>query len=154
MHLGHLFFVVHRNLEPEEMNTSKLYYYEENEFITNEEKQQAIQQWPLCRQIVLQRKHVKKDIEIYQENSDGVKGIVLLLTIMITISGSMAVCKQGICKKQTFVHDLQEKHYIMLLSINCPFVDGFDTSPYVMSWMSNSCGTGKRQRTQYQPKQT
>ena len=53
MHLGHLFFVVHRNLEPEEMNTSKFYYYEENQFITNEEKQQAIQQWPLCRQIVL-----------------------------------------------------------------------------------------------------
>lgn len=41
---------------------------------------------------------MKKDIEIYQENSDGIKGIVLLLTIMTNISG-IAVCKQGICKK-------------------------------------------------------
>ena len=61
-------------------------------------KQLAIQQCPLFQHIVLQRKYEKKDTEIYQEilkeNSDDVKGMILL-TIMMTISESKAPCKQG-----------------------------------------------------------
>ena len=89
-------------------------YYEENQYITNEEKQLTIQQWPLFRQIVLQRKHVKKDKEIHQENSDDIKGMALLLTAMMTLSGSTAACEQGFSctnlQKKTFVRDLQKKH--------------------------------------------
>ena len=39
-------------------------YYEENNLVTNEEKQLDIQQWSFFWQIVLQRKHKKQYIEI------------------------------------------------------------------------------------------
>ena len=34
----------------------------------------------------------------------------------------------------------------MLLSINGPSVDEFDTSPHIMSWISNRHGTVKRHK--------
>ena len=48
------------------------------------------------KQILIQRKHEKKDIETYQKvlNSNDFKGMALLLTVM-TFSGSTAVCERG-----------------------------------------------------------
>ena len=72
-------------------------YYEENQYITNKEKQLPVKQWPSFQQIALQRKHGKKNIETYQkilkENSDDIKQRTLLLTIMMTISGSVGACQ-------------------------------------------------------------
>ena len=55
--------------------------------------------------------------KILKENLDDSKGMALFLTIMMTISGSMAACEQGFScmnsKKQTFIHNLQKKQTIL-----------------------------------------
>ena len=129
-------------------------YYEENNFVTNEEKQLDIQQWSFFWQIVLQRKHKKKYIETYQEilkeNSEDAKGIMaLLLSKMMTSSGSKRTCNQGFSCMNSQKIDLrtwtaEKANNIMVLSISDPSVDGFDTSPHIMSWLNNSNETGKR----------
>ena len=131
-------------------------YYEENHYITKEEKQLAIQQWPLFRQRVLQRKEGKKDIEIYQEilkeNLDDVKGMAVLLTIMLTISSSTAACERGFSCMNSQKTDLRTRlaeeslNDIMFLSVNGPSVDDFDASPHVKSWVNNDHGKGTRHR--------
>lgn len=130
-------------------------YYEENNFVTNEEKQLDIQQWSFFWQIVLQRKHKKKYIEIYQEilkeNSEDAKGMALLLTKMMTSSGSKRTCNQGFSCMNSQKIDLrtwtaEKANNIMVLSISDPSVDGFDTSPHIMSWLNNSNETGKRRK--------
>ena len=71
---------------------------------------------------------------------------------MMTISGSMAACEQKFScmnsQKTDLCTQLAEKtlNNIMLLSINGPCVDEFDTSPHIMSWISNSYGMGKRHK--------
>ena len=67
-----------------------------------------------------------------KEDLDNVKWMALLLTIMMTISGSKDAYRQG--------------NTIMLLSINGPSLDESDTSTHIASWMSNSYGTGKRHK--------
>ena len=87
-------------------------------------------------------------LELYQEilknNSDDI-------TLMMTISENMATCEQGFScmnsQKQTSVHNFQKTlNNIILLSYNSPSVDQFDTSPQIMSWISNNRGTGKRHK--------
>ena len=128
-------------------------YYEKNNFVTNEEKQLDIQQWSFFWQVVLQRKHKKQYIEISQEilkeNSDDAKGMALLLTKMMASSGSKPTCNQGFSFMNSQKIDLrtwtaEKTNNIMLLSISDPSVDGFDTSPHIMSWLNNSNETGKR----------
>ena len=58
--------------------------------------------------------------------------MALLLTIIMTISGSKDAYRQG--------------NTIMLLSINGSSLDESDTSTHIARWMTNSYGTGKRHK--------
>ena len=74
-------------------------YYERYAFITTEERDLAVKEWPLFRQKVLQRKDPsKKDLEIFIDilaDVTDIEGMALLLKIMMTISASTAACERG-----------------------------------------------------------
>ena len=71
---------------------------------------------------------------------------------MMTISGSMAACEQKFScmnsQKNRPLYTTCRKNIkqYYALSINGPCVDEFDTSPHIMSWISNSYGMGKRHK--------
>ena len=78
-------------------------YYQKHNYISEEEKQKAINEWPLFRRSVkLQVKQRKNLFEIYtdllREGREGMKNILVILNIMLVISASTAAAERGVSK--------------------------------------------------------
>ena len=126
-------------------------YYQKHNCISEEEKEKAINGWPLCRKSVkLQVKQRKNLFEIYtdllREGREDMKNILVILNIMLVISASTAATERGFSKvnieKTTLRTRLNRKTLSNIMHIgieNIP-VTKFDSRTVLKRWLK----TGKR----------
>ena len=114
-------------------------------FITTEERDLAVKEWPLFRQKVLQRKDPsKKDLEIFIDilaDVTDIEGMALLLKIMMTISASTAACERGFSSMNNEKTDLRTRlnnetfDDILRININGKPFEDFNPKQHVQSWL-------------------
>ena len=125
------------------------FYYSIN-MITEEEKNLAARQWVLFRNKVSPfRKEKLIDVyaDLLNENDSDLKGMLVLLEIMMTISSSTAACERGFsCMnnqkttlRTTLAHSTLDD--IMRICIDGPTLREFNAERHVKSWTSNAKGT-------------
>ena len=120
-------------------------YYEKYAFITTEERDLAVKEWPLFRQKVVQRKDPsKKDLEIFIDilaDVTDIEGMALLLKIMMTISASTAACERGFSSMNNEKTDLRTRlnnetlDDILRININGKPFEDFNPKQHVQSWL-------------------
>ena len=125
-------------------------FYVKNFFITSEESSLALRHWPLFRTRVSKcRNQALYDVysDLLKENDDDIKGMLLMLELMMTFSGSTAACERGFSsmnwQKTNLRTTMAHETLVNVIRIN---VDGgacadFNPTEHVESWLRNTKGT-------------
>ena len=96
-------------------------YYQKNNYVSEEEKEKAISEWPLLkRSVKLQVKQRKNLFEIYtdllREGREDMKNILAILNIMLVVSASTAAAECGFLKLNIEKTSLRTRHNSKTLS--------------------------------------
>ena len=122
-------------------------YYHLHLFISAEEKKLASKHWPLFREKVLKLRHSSL-LDIFSDitcrNSEDIRGMIVLLQIMMTISPSTAACERGFScmnrEKTTLRTGLTEGTLddIMRINIDGSELDNFESNVHVSAWLASA----------------
>lgn len=125
-------------------------FYYSIHMITEEEKNLALRQWvPFRNKVSPFRKEKLIDVyaDMLNENDDELRGMLVLLEIMMTISSSTAACERGFScmnnQKTTLRTTLSHSTLddIMRISIDGPPLEELKADSHVQSWISNAKGS-------------
>ena len=118
-------------------------YYVDNAFLTEQEMELCIRQWPMFRHRVA-RLRLNKIFDVYtdllKEKDEDMKGMLILLELMLTFSASTAACERGFSsmnmsktKLRTGLN-LKTLDSLMRISIDGPKIENFDAEKFVACW--------------------
>ncbi len=124
-------------------------YYKNYDYITEEEGERCVRQWPLFRSRV-SRLRVENVYDVYvdmlQENGNDMDCMLILLKLMMTISSSTCACERGFScmnmqKTNTKISMSNDTlNDIIVISVNGPSITEFDAIQAVDNWIAS----GKR----------